>query len=154
RNKKDEKGIVIRNKARLVAQGYTQEEDIDYDEVFAPVARIEAIRIASLLLPAGRTAHSRFIIPFELLENRTCSIKQNTHLAELMQEVELIQDFNQWVMVVGDGKLPAKIKDGEDEPTWIEIPEKFLINSSNSPIEQIVVKTYPNFIERQRDDAY
>ncbi|GJX01454.1 putative ribonuclease H-like domain-containing protein, partial [Tanacetum coccineum] len=45
RNKKDEKGIVIRNKARLVAQGYTQEEGIDYDEVFSPVARIEAIRL-------------------------------------------------------------------------------------------------------------
>ncbi|GKF15209.1 putative ribonuclease H-like domain-containing protein, partial [Tanacetum coccineum] len=44
RNKKDERGIVIRNKARLVAQGYTQEEGINYDEVFAPVARIEAIR--------------------------------------------------------------------------------------------------------------
>ncbi|GKD43449.1 putative ribonuclease H-like domain-containing protein [Tanacetum coccineum] len=44
-NKKDERGIVIRNKARLVAQGSTQEEGIDYDEVFAPVARIEAIRL-------------------------------------------------------------------------------------------------------------
>ncbi|GJS54032.1 putative ribonuclease H-like domain-containing protein, partial [Tanacetum coccineum] len=45
RKKKDEKGVVVRNKARLVAQGYKQEEGIDYDEVFAPVARIEAIRI-------------------------------------------------------------------------------------------------------------
>ncbi|GJR86932.1 putative ribonuclease H-like domain-containing protein, partial [Tanacetum coccineum] len=45
RNKKDKRGIVIRNKARLVAQGYTQKEGIDYDEVFAPVARIEAIRL-------------------------------------------------------------------------------------------------------------
>ncbi|GJY34226.1 retrovirus-related pol polyprotein from transposon TNT 1-94 [Tanacetum coccineum] len=43
--RKDERGIVVRNKARLVAQGHTQEEGIDYDEVFAPVARIEAIRI-------------------------------------------------------------------------------------------------------------
>ncbi|GKF67582.1 putative ribonuclease H-like domain-containing protein [Tanacetum coccineum] len=41
RNKKDKSGIVIRNKARLVVQGYTQEEGIDYDEVFATVARIE-----------------------------------------------------------------------------------------------------------------
>ncbi|GJR56482.1 putative ribonuclease H-like domain-containing protein [Tanacetum coccineum] len=45
RNKKDERGVVVRNKARLVALGYRQEEGIDYDEVFAPVARIEAIRI-------------------------------------------------------------------------------------------------------------
>ncbi|KAI3715280.1 hypothetical protein L6452_22255 [Arctium lappa] len=45
RNKRDERGIVIRNKARLVAQGYTQEEGIDYEEVFAFVARIEAIRL-------------------------------------------------------------------------------------------------------------
>ncbi|GKC86465.1 putative ribonuclease H-like domain-containing protein [Tanacetum coccineum] len=45
RNKNDERGIVVRNKARLVAPGYTQEEGIDYDEVFAPVARIEAIRL-------------------------------------------------------------------------------------------------------------
>nr|GFB98288.1 copia protein [Tanacetum cinerariifolium] len=43
KNKKDGRGIVIRNKAKLVAQGHTQEEGIDYDEVFAPVARIEAI---------------------------------------------------------------------------------------------------------------
>ncbi|GJX86550.1 putative ribonuclease H-like domain-containing protein [Tanacetum coccineum] len=45
RNKRDNRGVVVRNKARLVAQGYTQEEGIDYDEVFAPVARIEAIRL-------------------------------------------------------------------------------------------------------------
>nr|GEZ40347.1 ribonuclease H-like domain-containing protein [Tanacetum cinerariifolium] len=44
-NKLDEKGIVIRNKARLVAQGHTQEQGIDYDEVFALVEKIEAIRM-------------------------------------------------------------------------------------------------------------
>ncbi|GJW27577.1 putative ribonuclease H-like domain-containing protein, partial [Tanacetum coccineum] len=45
RNKKDERGVMVRNKARLVAHGHRQEEGIDYDEVFAPMARIEAIRI-------------------------------------------------------------------------------------------------------------
>ncbi|GJS43251.1 putative ribonuclease H-like domain-containing protein [Tanacetum coccineum] len=45
KNKRDERGEVVRNKARLVAQGYTQKEGIDYDEVFAPVTRIEAIRL-------------------------------------------------------------------------------------------------------------
>ncbi|GKE08930.1 putative ribonuclease H-like domain-containing protein [Tanacetum coccineum] len=44
RNKKDERGVIVRNKARLVAQGHTQEEGINYDEVFAPVTRIKAIR--------------------------------------------------------------------------------------------------------------
>ncbi|GJY18363.1 ATP-dependent DNA helicase PIF1-like protein, partial [Tanacetum coccineum] len=84
--------------------------------------------IASLLLPAGRTTHSRFVIPLELLENNTCGIN--------------------------DGKQPAKIKDGEDEPTWIQILKKFLINASDSPITQIVAETYPNFIERQKDNTY
>ncbi|KAI3758736.1 hypothetical protein L6452_06307 [Arctium lappa] len=45
RNKLDEHGTVTRNKARLVAQGYRQKEGIDYDETFAPVARLEAIRL-------------------------------------------------------------------------------------------------------------
>ena len=45
RNKTNETGQIIRNKARLVAQGYTQEEGLDYDETFAPMARLESIRI-------------------------------------------------------------------------------------------------------------
>jgi hypothetical protein len=44
-NKQDQDGIVIRNKARLVAQGYTQIEGLDFRETYAPVARLEAIRI-------------------------------------------------------------------------------------------------------------
>jgi len=45
KNKSDEHGTVVRNKAHLVAQGYTQIEGIDFDETFAPVARLESIRI-------------------------------------------------------------------------------------------------------------
>nr|GFB23032.1 retrovirus-related Pol polyprotein from transposon TNT 1-94 [Tanacetum cinerariifolium] len=45
KNKKDESSLVIRNKAMLVAVGYFQQEAIDYDETFEPVARIEAIRL-------------------------------------------------------------------------------------------------------------
>ncbi|XP_035838206.1 uncharacterized protein LOC118485829 [Helianthus annuus] len=43
--KKDDRGVVVRNKARLVVQGFSQQEGIDYDEVYALVARLEAIRI-------------------------------------------------------------------------------------------------------------
>ncbi|KAL0549183.1 hypothetical protein IC582_013664 [Cucumis melo] len=45
KNKTDETGCVTKNKARLVAQGYTQVEGVDFDETFAPVARLEAIRL-------------------------------------------------------------------------------------------------------------
>ncbi|GJY36652.1 copia protein [Tanacetum coccineum] len=45
RNKLDENGVVSRNKARLAAQLYNQQEGIDYDESYAPVARLESIRI-------------------------------------------------------------------------------------------------------------
>nr|GFC68370.1 copia protein [Tanacetum cinerariifolium] len=45
KNKKDESSLVIRNKARPVAVGYSQQEGIDYDETFGLVARIEAIRL-------------------------------------------------------------------------------------------------------------
>ncbi|GJX85943.1 putative ribonuclease H-like domain-containing protein, partial [Tanacetum coccineum] len=45
RNKRDKRSIVVKNKARVVAHGFRQEEGIDYDYVFAPVARIEAIRL-------------------------------------------------------------------------------------------------------------
>nr|GEU38903.1 ATP-dependent DNA helicase PIF1-like [Tanacetum cinerariifolium] len=219
----------------------------------SPVCKFET-GVAALLLPSGRTTHSRFIIPLELLENSTCGIKQNTHLAELMQKGQLIiwdeapmtqkyafealdkklrdilgfpkpekreqifggmtvllggdfkqilpvitkgkrpdvvqacinrsklwkhcnvftlnrsmrvneyypngeidnrkQYFNQWVPSVGNGTMPAKAKEGEDEPGWIQIPDQFIINSSDSPIEAIVGETYPNFIERQHDKEY
>nr|GFB21308.1 retrovirus-related Pol polyprotein from transposon TNT 1-94 [Tanacetum cinerariifolium] len=45
KNKLDENGVVSRNKARLVAQGYNKQEGIDFDETYAPVARLESVRI-------------------------------------------------------------------------------------------------------------
>ncbi|GJV77617.1 ATP-dependent DNA helicase PIF1-like protein [Tanacetum coccineum] len=176
--------------------------------------------IASLLLPAGRTAHSRFVIPLELMENSTCGIKQNTQLAELMQEVQLIiwdeapmtqryafealdttlrdilgfkdsekrhqifggmtvllgGDFRQILPVIPQAKRPEvvqscinkselwryckvftltpKMKEGEDEPTWIDIPEKFLIKTWECPIRKIVEETYPDFNARHTNDEY
>ncbi|GJV34720.1 ATP-dependent DNA helicase PIF1-like protein [Tanacetum coccineum] len=64
------------------------------------------------------------------------------------------QEFNRWVLAMGDENLLAKIKEGEDEPTWIEIPERFLIKQWDTSIEQIVAETYPDFTSRQIDEEY
>jgi len=45
KNKLDEQGIIVRNKVRLVAKGYNQEEGIDYEETHAPMAKLEAVRL-------------------------------------------------------------------------------------------------------------
>ncbi|GKB36720.1 DNA helicase PIF1, ATP-dependent [Tanacetum coccineum] len=131
--------------------------------------------IASLLLPGGRTAHSRQILPVipkgkradivqacinhsELWKHcKVSTLKRSMRVNEYTSNDDIDtqkQTFNQWVLAVGDGKVPAIIKNGEDEPTWIEIPKIFLIPLSESPIQQIVEETYPNFIQRQKDDAY
>nr|GFD33364.1 retrovirus-related Pol polyprotein from transposon TNT 1-94 [Tanacetum cinerariifolium] len=57
KNKKDESSLVIRNKARFIAVGYSQQEGIDYDETCTPVARIEAIRLF-----LAYDAHKDFIV--------------------------------------------------------------------------------------------
>nr|GFB64668.1 retrovirus-related Pol polyprotein from transposon TNT 1-94 [Tanacetum cinerariifolium] len=57
KNKKDESSLVIQNKARLIAVGYSQQEGIDYDETFAPFARIKAIRLF-----LAYVAHKDFIV--------------------------------------------------------------------------------------------
>ncbi|KAK6139147.1 hypothetical protein DH2020_027110 [Rehmannia glutinosa] len=58
KNKTDESGKIVRNKARLVAQGYTQVEGVDFDETFAPVARIESIRLLlAIACYLGLTLH-------------------------------------------------------------------------------------------------
>jgi hypothetical protein len=55
--KKDEKGLVTRHKARLVARGFIQQEGIDYDEAFAPVARMESVRVLALAAQEGWKVH-------------------------------------------------------------------------------------------------
>jgi hypothetical protein len=49
KQKKDESGAVIKNKARLIAKGYVQQDGVDFDEIFAPVARMESVRLVLAL---------------------------------------------------------------------------------------------------------
>ncbi|KAL8088255.1 hypothetical protein AgCh_038146 [Apium graveolens] len=71
RNKTDSDGIITRNKARLVAKGYSQQEGIDYDETFAPVARLEAIRIF-----LAYAAHKKFTLRRNMKPIRTRVVKK------------------------------------------------------------------------------
>ena len=57
-----------------------------------------------------------------------------------------MQIFNDWVLAMGDGKLPAIAKESEEDPTWIKILEEFLILSQGNPIKEIVNSMYPNFM--------
>ncbi|XP_071689360.1 uncharacterized protein [Rutidosis leptorrhynchoides] len=64
------------------------------------------------------------------------------------------REFNKWVLEIGDGKVPALCQDGEDEPTWINILEEFIVKSEKPPIEAIVDTVFPYFIQRHRDKDY
>nr|XP_043631498.1 ATP-dependent DNA helicase PIF1-like [Erigeron canadensis] len=64
------------------------------------------------------------------------------------------QQFNKWVLDIGDGVVEAKVKEGEDEPTWINIPRRFIIPCSASLIEDIINTTFPDFDEKKDDEQY
>jgi hypothetical protein len=59
--KRDEAGAIVKHKARLVARGFLQQEGIDFDDAFAPVARMESMRLLIAVSPAGlaRSSHGR-----------------------------------------------------------------------------------------------
>nr|GEV93269.1 hypothetical protein [Tanacetum cinerariifolium] len=98
KNKKVERGIVIRNKARLVAQGHTHEEGIDYEEIFAPVARIESIRLF--------LAYASFM-GFTVYQ---IDVKRAFLYGTIDEEVYVMQPFG-----FQDSEFPARVYKGIDE---------------------------------------
>nr|GEX18895.1 hypothetical protein [Tanacetum cinerariifolium] len=84
-NKKAESSLVIRNKARLVTVGYSQQEGIDYDETFAPVTRIEAIRL--FLAYAAHKDFTVFQMDIQVAQKK---VKKAFENANLSSRVELI----------------------------------------------------------------
>lgn len=210
--------------------------------------------VASLLLPKGRTAHSRFKILVDINENSLCDVKRGTILAELLQNTALIiwdeapmthrhcfealdrtlrdilsetcpaneivpfggvpvvlggdfrqilpvvpkgsrsaiidasitnsklwrhvsmlslninmrllnpslpttqrdelDSFGKWLLAVGDGTVPIAKKDGDSQPTWIEIPHDLLIMTDGDKIAAVVREVYPDFLAHYKDPSY
>ncbi|GJT29640.1 retrovirus-related pol polyprotein from transposon TNT 1-94 [Tanacetum coccineum] len=110
-------GVVIRNKARLVAQGYRQEEGIDYDETFAPVARLEAIGIS--------LAYAAYMVSWYQMD-----VKSTFLNGKLTEEVYVQQplgfessEFPNHVCKLDKGLYGLK----QAPMAWYEILSKFLI---------------------------
>nr|GEZ78138.1 copia protein [Tanacetum cinerariifolium] len=127
RNKKDERGVVVRNKAILVAQGHREEEGIDYDEVFAPVVRIEAIRIFLAF-----ASYMGFIV-YQM------DVKSAFLYSTINEKVYVTQPLG-----FVDPKLPNKVKQKEDgifisqDKYVAEILKKFdflSVKTASTPIE-------------------
>jgi hypothetical protein len=116
-NKQDQDWIVIRNKARLVAQGYTQVEGLDFGETYAPVTRLEAIRI--LLVYA--CAHN-----IKLYQMNVKSAFLNGYINELVY-VEQPPDFEDEKKPNHVYKLRKALYDFKQAPrAWYERLRDFL----------------------------
>ncbi|GKA17576.1 putative ribonuclease H-like domain-containing protein [Tanacetum coccineum] len=130
KNKKDERGIVIRNKARLVAQGHRQEEGIYYEEVFAPVARIEAIRLffayASFMgfLVYQMDVKSAFLygtIREEVYVTQPLGFKDPNHPSKVYKVVKALYGLHQapraWYETLANYLLGNRFKRGKIDQT-------------------------------------
>ncbi|XP_074282727.1 uncharacterized protein LOC141607269 [Silene latifolia] len=88
------------------------------------VLAVASSGISALLLISGRTAHSRFAIPLNLTDSQS------------------------------DGNILATAKEGEDERTWISIPEDILIENKGDPVKSIVEEVYPQLLDIYKDPIY
>jgi hypothetical protein len=118
RNKQDENGVVTRNKARLVAQGFTQVEGLDFEEIYAPVAGLEAIQ----MLLAFAAYHD-----FKLYQIDVKSAFLNSPIQELVY-VEQPSGFEDPKFLNHDFKHQKALYGLKQAPrAWYECLKKFLL---------------------------
>ncbi|GJV43983.1 putative ribonuclease H-like domain-containing protein [Tanacetum coccineum] len=129
RIKKDERGIVVKNKARLVAQGYKQEEGIDYDEVFTPVARIKAIRFQM-----NSMGELTFFLGLQVKqkEDGIC-ISQDKYVGEILKKF-VFSSIRTTSTPMETNKALTKDEDGEDVDTNIHADNESAICVVKNPI--------------------
>ncbi|XP_075106979.1 uncharacterized protein LOC142179972 [Nicotiana tabacum] len=154
RSKLDEFGNTTRNKDRLVVQGYNQEEGIDYDETFAPVARIEAIRI--LIVFASHMELKLFQIDVKSAFLNGLQVKQTSKGMIISQQKyikELLKRFEMESSRTFDTPIATATRLDMDEPNspvnetmYIGIIGSLLYLTSSKPnIVFSVVNTHGNY---------
>ncbi|KAF6164279.1 hypothetical protein GIB67_010249 [Kingdonia uniflora] len=129
--------------------------------------------IAVLLIPGGRTSHSRYKIRVNPDEGVNCKISQKSNLANLIRKCDLLtinmylrdtqldssslksmSNFNKWVLHLGDGKLPTISINDDQESTWIKIPNEFLIAPNTDELSEIIPVIYPDLSSRMKEPNY
>ncbi|KAJ9552638.1 hypothetical protein OSB04_016683 [Centaurea solstitialis] len=137
-NKKDEDNIVVRNKARLVAKGYKQQDGIDYNETFAPVARIEAIRMF-----LAYASHKDFTV--YQMDVKTAFLngvlKEEVYVSQPEGFVD--QDHPDHVYILDKALYGLK----QAPRAWYDSLSQFLVESGYSKDDIIFGSTYPNFCD-------
>nr|GEY54292.1 retrovirus-related Pol polyprotein from transposon TNT 1-94 [Tanacetum cinerariifolium] len=134
KNRKDEDQTVIRNKARLVAKGYAQEEGIDFEESFAPVARLEAVRIF-----IAYAAHKSFPI-YQM------DIKKAFLNGPLKEEVLIIQKSDFLLMEEADAFIAI-----QDEPILSNIDATYYDPEGDILILEALLNNNPEPPSNQKD---
>ncbi|KAK2444078.1 ATP-dependent DNA helicase pif1 [Trifolium repens] len=118
------------------------------------VLTVASSGIASLLLPGGRTAHSKFKIPVPTLDNSTCEIEHDDDRDNLRlkntENSDEVKKNSDWLLKVGEGKL-SEPNDGYAD---IHIPKELLISDYADPIAAIVHSTYPNLISHYKSSKF
>nr|GEX51353.1 ATP-dependent DNA helicase PIF1-like [Tanacetum cinerariifolium] len=131
------------------------------------VLNVASNGIASLLMPGGRTAHSRFHIPINIDETSTCSICSQSDLGALLKKCKLIiwdeaPMTNKLYFEALDWTLRdvlRRTRDGElgeanDGHVSIDVPEEILIDAVDDPVTSIINFTYPNLLNNINNPSY
>ena len=130
------------------------------------VITVASSGIATLLIPGGRTAHSRFCIPLDVHETSSCTINSSylwdycevhtlTKNMRLLSgssrsDAEEMKAFGEWILAIGDGS----VGESNDVDLLLDVPCDLLIPSNGDPLAAIVNITYPDLFRNIHDTSY